>query len=373
MKKIHVVMSSLIALLVLQPLTIPASLAQAQAPASRAAAARIDGFDVEPVKQLSAGNELRFTLYGTPGGNATVRIGNATGSLILEEVDAGVYEGGYTINRRDKITKLSTATANLRVGNSVASSVLDESLAAGAAARWPGGSTTANGAPKIDQFDVDPPARLSTGSELLFTLRGTPGGSASVRINGVRGKVNLEELESGRYEGAYLVRARDSIAPATVVTGNLRVGKLERSRVLGQSLVEGNAPRPRVARAAPAIVQSQAPAAPVCANCGTVQAINVVEHKGDGSYLGMIGGGVVGAVIGSQVGSGTGRTIASVVGAAGGAYAGNEIEKRMKTTKHFEVVVRLDGGATQTLSYPAQPSVAVGSRVRVESGGLVAI
>jgi outer membrane lipoprotein SlyB len=99
----------------------------------------------------------------------------------------------------------------------------------------------------------------------------------------------------------------------------------------------------------------------------------VVEHKGDGSYLGMIGGGVVGAVIGSQVGSGKGTTIAQIVGAAGGAFAGNEIEKRMKTTKHYEVVVRLENGATQTLSYPAQPAVAVGSRVRVESGGLVAI
>jgi hypothetical protein len=247
MKKLHVAMTALLALLILDPLAFSAGTAQAQAqaPASRTAAARIDGFDVEPVKQLSAGNELRFTLYGTPGGNATVRIGNATGSLILDEVDAGVYEGSYTINRRDKITKLSTATANLRVGNSVSSSVLDESLVAGAAARWSSGSTAANGAPKIDQFDVDPPARLNTGSELLFTLRGTPGGSASVRINGVRGKINLEEFDAGRYEGAYTVRARDSLVPATVVTGNLRVGKLERSRVLGQSLVEGNAPRQR--------------------------------------------------------------------------------------------------------------------------------
>src|SRR4051812_6602635 len=107
MKKFPYVMSGFLALAATLPLAFPVS-AQAQASAGRAAAAaaRIDGFDVEPAKQVTAGNELRFTLYGSPGGTATVRIGDATGSLILEEVEAGVYEGYYTITRRDRITKL---------------------------------------------------------------------------------------------------------------------------------------------------------------------------------------------------------------------------------------------------------------------------
>jgi outer membrane lipoprotein SlyB len=358
--------SFLLALAAFLPLALPSTVVHAQA-----VAPRIDGFDVQAIKQLAPGNELAFTLYGSPGGVASVRIGGATGSLILDEVEAGVYEGIYTISKRDRLTKDSTATANLRSGNQVASSVLDESLLAGAPARWPGGPAAANGGPRIDRFNVDPANRLVPGAELVFTLAGSPEGTASVRINGVKGKISLEEIRPGVYEGAYTVKNRDKIVPRTVVTGNLRLGKQERSKVLGQALADNAAAsRPRVS--ARPTAPTGAVGAPVCANCGVVEAINVVETKGNGSYLGMIGGGVVGALLGSQVGHGKGTTIAEVAGAAGGAWAGNEIEKRVKTTKHYEVVVRLQNGGVQTVSYPSQPAFAVGSRVRVENGTLVA-
>ena len=81
-----------------------------------------------------------------------------------------------------------------------------------------------------------------------------------------------------------------------------------------------------------------------------VEAINLVEVKGQGTFLGKIGGGVAGVILGSQIGSGKGTTAAQVAGAVGGAYAGNEIEKRMKTTSHYEVLVRLENGGAQTLS-----------------------
>ena len=356
------------------PLASLPGTAQAQQSADSYAAPRIDGFDVQPVAQPVAGNELRFTLYGSHGGAASVRIGGSTGILILDELESGVYEGIYTITRRDRITADSTATANLRVGNRVASSVLDESLIAGAPARWSDGTVSASTAPRIDRFEVDPPDRLAPGAELYFTLAGSPGGSASVRIDGINGKTSLEEFRPGVYEGAYIIRNRDRIAANTVVTGNLRIGKQERSAVLGQALVEDSYARPRASArhtAAPAF--ASAPAVAACANCGVVEAINVVEHKGDGSYIGMIAGGVAGALLGSQVGHGTGTTIAQVAGAAGGAWAGNEIEKKIKTTKHYEVVVRLQNGGSQMISYPAQPAFAVGSRVRVENGALVQI
>lgn len=349
---------------------LPLALLPLPAQAQRAGAApRINGFDVTPVAKPVAGTELLFTIYGTPGATASVGIGGATGRLILPEVEAGVYEGAYTIARRDRINKDSTATANLRLEDRVASSVLDESLIKGAPARWPGGETAASAAPRIDRFVVDPPAQLVPGAELAFLLNGTPGGAASVRINGVRGKVNLEEVSSGAYEGAYVVKNRDRIAQDTVVTGNLRIGRGERSQVLGQALVESSPNRQRYSnRRAAAPV-----AAPVCVTCGTVEAINIVEHKGDGSYLGMIAGGVAGAVLGSQVGRGDGTKIATVLGAAGGAYAGNEVEKRMKTTKHYEVTVRLEGGGSQMVSYPSDPALKIGTRVRVENGALVQI
>ena len=357
--------AGLFALAVFFPLTFSAGTAQAQQAASTFAAPRIDGFDVEPVAQLVPGNELAFTLYGSPGGTASVAIGGATGTLILVEVEAGVYEGAYAIGRRDRITADSTATANLRLGNRIASSVLDESLVAGAGPRWPGGPASASASPSIDRFEVDPPDRLVPGAELIFTLTGSAGGSASVRIEGVRGKLALEEVRAGVYEGEYTVRNRDRIAANTVVTGNLRLGKQERSKVLGQALVESSPSRSRMR------AQRVATRVPMCANCGVVEAVNVVEHKGDGSYLGMIAGGVAGALLGSQVGHGRGTTVAEVAGAAGGAWAGNEIEKRMKTTKHYEVVVRLENGGSQMVSYPSEPGLRVGTRVRVENGTLV--
>jgi outer membrane lipoprotein SlyB len=110
---------------------------------------------------------------------------------------------------------------------------------------------------------------------------------------------------------------------------------------------------------------------PVCANCGVVESVNAVQRKGEGGAVGMVGGGVAGALVGSQIGHGGGKTIAELAGAAGGAFLGNEIQKKVTTTTHYEVLVRLENGGTQTVSYATQPGIIVGSRVRVENGALV--
>ncbi|MDP2241628.1 MAG: glycine zipper 2TM domain-containing protein [Burkholderiales bacterium] len=350
----------LFALAAIFSLSIPAS--QAQQSAYSAATPRIDGFDVEPVAKPAPGNELVFTLYGSPGGTAAVQIGGATGGVLLVETEAGVYEGSYTIRKRDKITVKSTATANLRLGNRVASAILDEPLVGKASAKRAAPAALSAAAPKIDRFDVDPPARLVAGEELILTMSGSPGGTASARIAGVKGKLVMNEIRTGVYEGTYTIKNRDRIAADAVVKGNLRVGNQEASAVLGQSL-----------RASSGYQSSARQAARLCVNCGVVEAINLVEVKGTGSYLGMIAGGVAGALLGSQVGQGRGTTVAEVAGAAGGAYAGNEIEKRMKATKHYEVVVRLENGGSQTVSYETQPGFAVGAKVKVENGSLVVV
>jgi len=115
-------------------------------------------------------------------------------------VETGVYEGTYTISKRDRITADSKATANLRLGNKVASAILDESLVATAAARRPAAAASPATVPKIDRFDVEPPSRLVAGADLIFTLTGSPGGTASVRIVGVKGKIVLDEVRQGVYE-----------------------------------------------------------------------------------------------------------------------------------------------------------------------------
>ena len=354
----------LVALLALFPLVFSSPIARAQQSAYPVAASRIDGFDVEPASRLAAGNDLLFTLYGSPGGTATVRIDGVVDRFPLEEVEAGVYEATYTIRSRDRITAATTVTANLRVGNRIATALLDESLLAGAAspadAKRAADAAALAAAPRINRFEVDPAARLDSGADLFFSLSGSPGGNASVRIDGVKGKVSLQEVTAGVYEGTYTIKDRDRISANSAATATLRHGEREVSAILGQPLLAAAGRMPSARRAARN-----------CANCGVVESINVVEVAGDGGYLGKIAGGVVGAVIGSQVGQGRGTTAAEIAGAIGGAVAGNEIEKRAKKTRHYDVTVRLQGGGAQTISYATEPAFKVGDKIRVENGALV--
>lgn len=333
---------------------VPYLVGEAQAQNRSAnAAPRIDGFDVEAVRKPEPGDELGFTLYGSPGGSAAVQISGATGGAVLNETETGVYEGSYTIRKRDQITPNSKATANLRVGNQVASTLLDEPLIGSRRHSRAGGK----GGPKIDHFDVDPPQTLGAGEELILTLAGSRDGKASARIAGVKGKIVLDEVRDGVYEGRYTIKRRDRIEPNSVVTGHLQIGERETNAVLGQSLVAKPGHQSRASRAPR-----------YCANCGVVEAINVIEVKGEGSYLGKIAGGLAGALLGNQMGHGTGKKVATVAGAAGGAYVGNEVEKRAKTTRHYEVIVRLENGGTQAITYTEPPPFAVGARVKAENG-----
>jgi uncharacterized protein YcfJ len=45
---------------------------------------------------------------------------------------------------------------------------------------------------------------------------------------------------------------------------------------------------------------------------------------------GTVLGGVAGGLLGSQIGGGSGQKVATVIGAAGGAYAGNQVQKGMQ-------------------------------------------
>jgi outer membrane lipoprotein SlyB len=109
-----------------------------------------------------------------------------------------------------------------------------------------------------------------------------------------------------------------------------------------------------------------------CASCGTVESIHTVELKGNATGLGAVAGGVTGAVVGNQIGRGNGNTAMTILGAAGGALAGNEIEKNVKKHYSYRVTVRMDDGSFRTVSQSSAPAVAVGERVRVINGSVVA-
>jgi outer membrane lipoprotein SlyB len=108
-----------------------------------------------------------------------------------------------------------------------------------------------------------------------------------------------------------------------------------------------------------------------CLTCGTVDSISPVEQQGQGSGAGAVIGGVVGGVLGHQVGKGRGRDVATVAGAVGGAVLGNQIEKGAKTSRSYDIRVRMDNNTFQTVRSDVEPNVRVGDKVRVENGRVV--
>ena len=331
------------------PLVLPAS--ASAAPRAAVNAPRITAFDVKAVDKVEAGSDLEFTLWGTAGGQASLRIDGARKPLQLAETTPGVYEGVYTVSRRDKIAPGASVNANLRSGNRVDTALLDEPLQQD----YKAPAAPAAG-PEISRFDVRTENTREGGSTLNFKLTGTPRGRASVNVPGAQARmVLLDETQAGQYEGRYALQAGDRLDTSRPVRARLR---------LGEHIVTADAENNLQQ------VPSRLAAAPVCVDCGKVIAVNRIELNGDGSLVGTAAGGVIGAVVGSQIGQGNGRTAAGVAGAIGGALLGREIERRTSKKVHFEVVTRLDNGGQRTASFDDAPPFRVGDAVRWIDGTL---
>lgn len=89
---------------------------------------RIERFDVVGDDSLRPGNDLNFTLYGTPGAKVDMTIEGTRGVFFLPEVKPGEYAGEYTIRGRDRIASNSVVTANMRIGDRVATTKLNKPL-----------------------------------------------------------------------------------------------------------------------------------------------------------------------------------------------------------------------------------------------------
>ena len=135
------------------------------------------------------------------------------------------------------------------------------------------------------------------------------------------------------------------------------------------------APPPAVALAPapmPAPAPAPAPVAVTCGNCGVVQSVTSYRVKGEGSGLGAVAGGVLGGVVGNQFGGGNGRTALTLLGAGGGAYAGHEVEKNVRTTVRYQMKVRMNDGSIKTYTSASPFGWRNGDPVRVVNGQVVA-
>lgn len=123
------------------------------------------------------------------------------------------------------------------------------------------------------------------------------------------------------------------------------------------------------ARMAAKTVEGKSPVA--CINCGVVESVNAVEVKGQGSGIGAVAGGITGALLGNGIGQGNGRTAVTILGAAGGAYAGNEIEKNTKKSTRYRIRVRMANGEVRAIYQREAPTVSSGDHVKIIDGGVV--
>ena len=77
-----------------------------------------------------------------------------------------------------------------------------------------------------------------------------------------------------------------------------------------------------------------------CVECGVIESVRAVDVKGEGSGI----------------------------GAVGGAVAGNEIEKRVKSTRSNEITVRLDDGSRRVIGEANTSTWHAGARSRSSTG-----
>lgn len=363
--------AAVVAALPLFTATVPAPVQAQEHPRARHLEPRIEGFKVNELRRIEPGAELNFEVYGTPGGNASVRIDGATRNLHLTETRPGTYQGTYTIGTHDRIGPDSSITANLRVDGLVKTQALAATIV-----RMPergAGDYAVAGTPRVQTFDVRGSDDLGPGHQLKFTVVGTPGARVDVQIAGTRGIFTLPEVRPGEYAGLYTIRRNDNIAPDASVTATIRANGRYSTATLGQPLLAGGRDRDdridnrRADRRADDSRRGADRVARYCTNCATVESVNVLQ--GEAGAAGTLGGAALGGLLGNQVGSGNGRTAATVAGAVGGALAGRAIERNARAPR-YEVVVRYENGATQSFRYDNDPGVRAGEQVRVADGVL---
>lgn len=92
---------------------------------------------------------------------------------------------------------------------------------------------------RVTGFDVEQVDRVEPGTELNFTVWGTPGAVVLLQIDGGRRTVRLDETTPGRYQGSYIVSRSDRIGPESRVHANLRRDNRVATALLGEPLQTG--------------------------------------------------------------------------------------------------------------------------------------
>ena len=174
-------------------------------------------------------------------------------------------------------------------------------------------------------------------------------------------KIAMDQAEKERQAAQAAEAAKAEVAKAEAAKAAAAAAQVEASPITSR---KHTTTRPRTEQATwPTENRKRV----VCLNCAEVLGVKMVEVDGKGSGIGLVTGGVVGGLVGNQVGNGTGRDLATLAGVVGGAFAGNEIEKKNRKTKTYDIRVRMDDGTERTYRQPTDPGLFAGQRVKIEN------
>jgi hypothetical protein len=79
-------------------------------------------------------------------------------------------------------------------------------IGAALASPLPAAAVTAATTPRVTGFDVEQVMQLNPGTDLSFTVWGTPGAQAALQIDGAQRALALIETSPGIYRGTYTRR-----------------------------------------------------------------------------------------------------------------------------------------------------------------------
>ena len=237
---------------------------------------------------------------------------------------------------------------------------------------------------QVEGIDVEQVETIAPGVPLNFSVYGSPGAAAVLRIDGARAVVDLRETQPGIYEGTYVITAHDRIRADSRVVATLKRGpaaahaSLDESLQLGQGAAapvdEERAAPSHGERFEPGVAERNgrfaAAASPgdlrsSCDTCGIVEAIRVVPGAQGPGNLGAVSGTLIGAVLGERAREAHMRRIARIHGSVTGALTGRRND-RDGGGRH-EVRFRMPDGRTQWRSYPEPPAFQVGDRVSLDA------
>jgi outer membrane lipoprotein SlyB len=174
-------------------------------------------------------------------------------------------------------------------------------------------------------------------------------------MENVQGKARLHPLVAGA-AAAVIVASAVGVA---AVGGYLPGSKAEQQDRAAVGKTSADTRKAANARGATRV-------AAACTECGVVVGVKEETVMGKGTGVGAVAGGVAGAVIGHEIGDGS--RAGTAVGAVVGGVAGHQIERSARSTKRYDISVRMHDGSIKVVSSDTPPAWRPGDKVRLQNG-----